>query len=153
MKNEKGITLLTLCVYMITVVIVIGTLATLNQYFLKNYSTMNKAGKNAAQFNKFNLAFVTDNIKKGIYVKNISNNEIEFSDGTKYTYKSNKILRNEKICAKDVTVCQFSKDQTRKKYNCKNSNRKRSSIFQNNEICINARSNINALRVQKIPIL
>lgn len=90
-KSEKGVTLMELTVYIIVLLIVMGILTTISQYFYGNLSVVRYSAKYAAEFDKFNSYFVSD-AKKNTSVKvytdtnTDTNNLITFEDGTTYKY-------------------------------------------------------------------
>ena len=117
MKNNRGITLTSLIIYVIGMVIVVSLIATLTTFFYKNVNVDN-IGKDTTQYTKFSNLFLDEINKKGneiIECKTLEKDEqkvsyIIFSDGNQYTYKSeNKsVYKNKiKIC-KDVEECEFS---------------------------------------------
>ena len=117
MKNNRGITLTSLIIYVIGMVIVVSLIATLTTFFYKNVNVDN-ISKDTTQYTKFSNLFLKEINKKDndvIECKTIEEDGqkvsyIIFSDGNQYTYKSeNKSVykNNIKIC-KDVEECEFS---------------------------------------------
>lgn len=117
MKNQRGITLTSLSIYIIGMMVVIGIIATLTTFFYKN---MNKIDdKNVStDYTKFTNIFSSEINQKGntiIEAKTyIENNKkisyIIFSSGNQYTYKEeNKSIykNNIKICTQ-IDKCEFS---------------------------------------------
>lgn len=113
MKSEKGITLISLIIYMIAITIVIGILATVSSSFHNNIDYIKENSKYVSEYNKFNMYFVED-VKNNRSTYNVTENEIIFEDGTVYTYKSGtdkSIYRNKiKIC-ENIAYCKFSKTE------------------------------------------
>lgn len=108
MKSEKGITLISLSIYIMTISIAIGILSIISQYFYSNVSYISEMGKYASEYNKFNMYFVKD-IKNNTDVYSISDNKIVFDDGNMYTYSNGAIYRNKiKICS-NIKECIFKK--------------------------------------------
>ena len=117
MKNNRGITLTSLIIYVIGMVIVVSLIATLTTFFYKNVNVDN-ISKDTTQYTKFSNLFLKEINKKDndvIECKTIEEDGqkisyIIFSDGNQYTYKAeNKsVYKNKiKIC-KDVEECEFS---------------------------------------------
>lgn len=117
MKNNRGITLTSLIIYVIGMVIVVSLIATLTTFFYKNVNVDN-ISKDTTQYTKFSNLFLKEINKKDndvIECKTIEEDGqkvsyIIFSDGNQYTYKAeNKSVykNNIKIC-KDVEECEFS---------------------------------------------
>ena len=86
-KNNKGITLLELSIYIIVLMVIVGLLATTNKFFNKNLGAVQNVARYAASFDKFNSLFVSDvkDNKEAVVV----GNRITFEDGTTYTYNQN----------------------------------------------------------------
>ena len=117
MKDNRGITLTSLIIYVIGMVIVVSLIATLTTFFYKNVNVDN-ISKDTTQYTKFSNLFLKEINKKDnnvIECKTIEEDGqkvsyIIFSDGNQYTYKAeNKtVYKNKvKIC-KDVEKCEFS---------------------------------------------
>lgn len=117
MKNNTGITLISLLLYVIGMTIVVGTIATLTSYFYKNIN-VGDIEDTTTQYTKFSSIFSEDINKKNNSVidsKTIEENGtkvsyIIFSSGNQYTFKSeNKSIykNNIKICD-NVEDCDFS---------------------------------------------
>lgn len=107
MKSEKGITLVTLVLYIIVLLIVVGVLNSIHEMFYANLKHITNNSKNVSEFNKFNMYFIED-VKNNRNAQ-VSQSEIIFDDGTKYTYSSsdNGIYRNKvKIC-NSIQQCSF----------------------------------------------
>lgn len=113
MKSEKGITLLSLIIYIITLTLVIAMLASVSDMFFLNTKYITESGKYISEFNKFNMYFIED-VKNNRSTYKISDSEIIFEDGTIYTYKEspdNSIYRNKvKICS-NISYCQFTQTE------------------------------------------
>jgi len=110
-KSEKGITLMTLIVYMIVLCVVVSMLSIISNFFFANSKYITENSKYIAEYNKFNMYFIED-VKNNQDTYQITANEIIFKDGTIYTYKGDKdnsIYRNKvKIC-RNIAYCNFSK--------------------------------------------
>lgn len=113
MKSNRGITLISLIVYMVVLTIVISMLAMVSDLFFNNTNYIMDNGKYISEFNKFNMYFIED-VKNNSKVTSASSDEIIFDDGTIYTYKGDKdkgIYRNKvKIC-ENISLCEFSKKE------------------------------------------
>lgn len=117
MKDNRGITLISLIIYVIGMVIVVSLIATLTTFFYKNVNVDN-ISKDTTQYTKFSNLFLDEINKKDNDIVECKTTEedgqkisyIIFSDGNQYTYKAeNKsVYKNKiKIC-KDVEECEFS---------------------------------------------
>ncbi len=122
MKNNKGITLTSLIIYIIGMLIVIATIATLTSFFYKNVDINELDKTDTEQFTEFSSVFTKEISQKNNKIIDckitkdiIDGNEykinyIIFSSGNQYTYKqeNNTIYKNNiKICA-GVEECNFS---------------------------------------------
>lgn len=120
MKSEKGITLISLTIYIITMAIMIGVISIISSYFYTNINDVESSSDVIIEYTKFNNYFSDEvnhlNIKvldcKNNYTSKVSEEDINyivFDNDVQYTYiPSNKsIYRNKvKIC-KEVEKCEF----------------------------------------------
>lgn len=60
MKTQKGITLLSLIVYIILLTFVIAMLSVVSSLFFSNTKYITENSKNISEFNKFNMYFIED---------------------------------------------------------------------------------------------
>ena len=132
MKSEKGVTLISIIVYMIGIIIVLSILATLSSFFFQNKEYVLDDSRYISEFNKFSMYFISDvkNNKtaeiepvyqkiNGTETTKVAGMRITFSDGTVYTYREITdetgdydygIYRNKaKICT-NISSCSFSID-------------------------------------------
>ncbi|MFR7874552.1 MAG: hypothetical protein ACLU33_04910 [Christensenellales bacterium] len=88
-KSDKGITLLALSIYIIAISLILGLLATLNNFFSNNIKVVRDSSKYATSFDKFNSFFVEDvkNSKNAKIETNDNNITITFDNGSTYFYK------------------------------------------------------------------
>lgn len=107
MKNQKGITLISLTVYIIALILVVATLSAISDSFFSRKNYLLDDSRNIAEYNKFDMYFIED--VKSNKTAQVTANEIIFEDGTVYTYiESDKgIYRNRvKICS-NIENCRF----------------------------------------------
>lgn len=120
MKAEKGITLISVTIYIIVMLIIVSVISVITSYFYKNVD-INSANENLnKQYTKFNSYFVQEVNKKGNKLleigetENSSGNGIQryiiFLNGNQYTYISeNKgIYMNQIKIAENITDCTFT---------------------------------------------
>ena len=110
MKNNKGITLTSLIIYVIGMVIVVASISTLTTFFYKNIDTSAINDNTTTQYTKF-LSYFTEEINNSNNrVVECKNNYIIFSSGNQYTYmEENKSIYKNKIKLCDnVEKCEFS---------------------------------------------
>ena len=79
MKDNKGITLANLVVYVVGFTIIIGIVTVIISFINTNIVQMNEATDRVAEYSKFNLAFVEKVKKLNNEVTNVTSNSIEFS--------------------------------------------------------------------------
>lgn len=108
MKLEKGVTLISLVIYMFIATIVISVMALLSTHFLNNVGIIKTQNDYVVQYNKFNMVFVKD--VKSNKSATVTENKIVFEDGTQYEYKNNAIYRNDKKVATNVQYATFTPD-------------------------------------------
>lgn len=112
MKNNKGITLTSLIIYVIGMTIMVGTIATLTSFFYKNIN-IGSINNDTTQYTKFSSIFSEEINRKDnsvVKCKELSGETsyIIFSSGNQYTFNSKSIYKNNiKIC-EDIEECGFS---------------------------------------------
>ena len=115
MKEQKGVTLVSLTVYVIVMAIVIGVLATITTFFYKNIDETNAEIDPITEYTTFNSYFSDEVNHPNIKIVKCGSNEdnsqnyIIFSNGVQYTFvPGNKgIYRNTvKIC-RNIEKCTF----------------------------------------------
>lgn len=106
MKSEKGITLTALVVYIVVFMIILTIMSTISSYFYRNVSKIKDSDKYIVEYNKFSMFFVND-VKNNKNITSMTSNNLEFEDGTVYTYKNSSIYRNDKMVAENVKNLEF----------------------------------------------
>ena len=107
MKDNKGITLANLVVYVVGFTIIIGIVTVIISFINTNIVQMNEATDRVAEYSKFNLAFVEEVKKINNEITDVTSNSIEFSSGNKYTFQDNKIYLNKAALVNNVKKCKF----------------------------------------------
>lgn len=105
-KNDKGVTLAALTVYIIIFTLILGVVTTISTSFFSTIGGVVDTPQYLSEFNKFSMFFVTD--VKNYNQANVTNNTIEFENGPTYKFQDNNIYRNETLIAKNVLNCTFS---------------------------------------------
>lgn len=108
LKENKGITLTSLVIYIIVFVIIIAIMANISNYFYSNIEGIKDSPKYVTEFNKFSMFFVAD-VKRNTEVVSVSENSLQFADGTKYEYRDESIYRNNEQISKYVKSFSFGK--------------------------------------------
>lgn len=113
MKNEKGVTLISVIIYVIAMVIVIAVITTLTGYFYSNVNINTESQDINKQYTKFNSFFSEEVNKSGnIIIESDTESEnpyIIFADKNQYTFiKQNKaIYFNHVKIATNIENCTF----------------------------------------------
>ena len=111
LKSEKGITLMTLTVYIIVMLIIVGIVATISTFFYDNLDVVKDSAKYSSEFDKFNSSLISD-VKSNKHVNVDPNNKIIiFEDGTTYKYNNSDegIYRGQSKIASHVKYFTVSK--------------------------------------------
>lgn len=114
MKNNKGITLTSLLIYVIGMTIVVATIATLTSFFYNNID-IGIINTDTTQYTKFSSIFSREVNRENNSVVDCEPltdgvSYIIFSSGNQYTFneENKSIYRNNvKIC-ENVDICEFS---------------------------------------------
>lgn len=125
MKNNKGITLTSLIIYVIGMTIMVATIATLTSFFYKNID-IGDINNDTTQYTKFSSIFSEETNKDNnsvIDCKSLTDgvSYIIFSSGNQYTFNENSssiYKNNVKIC-ENVEICDFSYSFVDSKYKVK----------------------------------
>lgn len=101
MKEEKGITLLSLITYIIVLLLVISVVTLVSNFLMNNMNELQSDSKDISEINKFDLSFLTDIKQERVSVYRIGENGefiiLEYPDGrdVQYIYDENAIYRIE----------------------------------------------------------
>ena len=114
-KKQKGVTLISLTIYIIVMLIVVTIIAGISLFFYNNVITVDNDSQNLAEFNKFNMYFLEETKKVGNQVASAmgeTSNTITFSSGVMYTYveKDSAIYRDKTKICENVKECTFTSD-------------------------------------------
>lgn len=108
-KNQKGVTLTELVVYITVMLAVLGVMDSISSFFYNNLGIVKESAKYSAQFDSFN-SYITVDIKnnKDVVVKNKT---LIFQDGTTYVYNEadEGIYRGNQKIATNVKTFNVSK--------------------------------------------
>lgn len=120
MHSQKGISMMSLIIYVSSFLVVTGIIAGITAFFYGNSSLMTQELYSAADYNKLNLYFVKESEQKGNRIKEItpkgeeSVNSVTFSNGDIFTFDSdNNLLYYNSIClCEDIQNFKVKKDYT-----------------------------------------
>ncbi|MBE5819313.1 MAG: hypothetical protein E7310_00545 [Clostridiales bacterium] len=117
MKNQKGITLTSLIIYIVLIFLIIVILARVSVYFTSNMSEISKDSASISEIDKFNMYFIKDTKRTGNKIESVSEDgtSITFSKGTTYRFsKENEVIYYENtvddkkiIIAETIENCKF----------------------------------------------
>lgn len=111
MKSKKGVTLLTLMIFVVGMTIIVGIVTVITNYFYRNIMQMEANNSSSAEYNKFNVSFLEEVKTYGNKLIEIADNYVVFSSGNKYLFQDNKIYKNKITIVKDVANCTFDFEQ------------------------------------------
>ena len=122
MKNEKGVTLAILIIYVMVFSITISLLASLSNFIYGNLDNVSSEQISSEEFNKFNTYFISDvkESKKAEVSQNGANGvTIKLESGSVYTYvkEEKAIYKNKEKIARNIIdfTASTSTDTTSKK--------------------------------------
>ena len=123
MQNEKGVTLISVTIYIIVMLIIVAVITVLTSYFYRNIDINSVSQDLNGQYTKFNSYFTEEVNKRGNKLLEIGETENEsgngtqkyiiFSSGNQYTYipENKGIYMNQvKICW-NIDSCTFSESE------------------------------------------
>lgn len=123
MQSEKGITLISVTIYIIVMLIIIAVISVLTSYFYTNVEINSTKDTLNQQYVKFNSFLAEEVNKKGNKILEIGETEnnsdsgnqkyILFSSGNQYTYvpQNQSIYINKVKIAENITDCIFEKGE------------------------------------------
>jgi len=103
MKTQKGITMMSLVVYMFAMAAMVSIISIIITFFNHNILNMNYAGEVNLELNKFETQMIKETQIAGNRAENIHGVVMSFSSGNTYTFQNNKIYQNSIEIAKNVT--------------------------------------------------
>lgn len=124
MKEEHGVTLAILAIYIIVFSVVIALLASLSNYIYGNLDNISDSAIDLTEFNKFNMYFIEDvktNKEAIVSTDRDENNnlvyQVAFADGDIYSYNQgdDSIYKNNQKIASDILTFEAEKLERNKK--------------------------------------
>ena len=110
MKSQKGITLISLTIYVIVMIAVVGIIAVVTGAFMKSLKDANFYNDPIAEYTAFNSYFSEEVNHPGIKILECKEDYIVFDNNVQYSFiaENKGIYRNKvKICW-DIDSCTFS---------------------------------------------
>ena len=113
MKNNRGITLVSLIAYIILAIMVIGMLTTISMHFKNNLSAVTDKSAKHTEFDKLNLQLLKETKTEDnlIDTSQTTAKKVVFSNGNTYTYLPNDktVYLNDNIkIAENISSCTFA---------------------------------------------
>ena len=117
MKQNKGVTLITLMMYVIITLIVLGILGALNLNFRSNLKNVNSNTAQDVEFDKLNVQLLKEIKTENNFIETATATKasITFANGNKYTYSDAEeaVFLNDNIkIAENIKSCAFSVENT-----------------------------------------
>lgn len=106
MKSQKGITLISLTIYIIGMTIVVAIVSTISTNFFTNTSSLLTGINPLTEYTKFNSFFSDEINHKNIKVLECKENYIVFDNGVQYTF----VKENRGIYKNKVKICNYVED-------------------------------------------
>ncbi len=109
MKSQKGVTLISLTVYIIVMVIMVAVVAVISTYFYTNTDSVTQTIHPLAEYTKFNSFFTEEMNHNNLKILACEENYIVFDNGVQYTYvpENKGIYRNKVKISREVEKCTF----------------------------------------------
>lgn len=102
MKREKGITMLSLIIYVLLMIFIVASVSNITSSFYSNLNQFDNESESVVAFSKFNMYFLNDIKKDDIEIEEINSNYIVLSlndEKIEYSVQNNSLYRNRvKIC-------------------------------------------------------
>lgn len=123
MKTQKGVTLISVTIYVIVMLIVVSVITILTSYFYTNVDINSTSEDLNQQYTKFNAYFVEEINKKGNALIEINEMKYDsgaiqqryiiFKSGNQYTYipENKAIYMNKVKIAENITDCIMTTEQ------------------------------------------
>lgn len=111
MKSQKGVTLISLTIYIIVMTIVVGVVSVISTYFYKNTHSLSSKIDPLTEYTKFNSFFTDEVNHNNIKILDWKQDYVVFDNSVQYTYvpANQSIYRNKVKITKDVENCKFER--------------------------------------------
>lgn len=114
MKSEKGVTLVSLIVYVIAMLITVTIVTIVTSYFYQNIDIEPERYTYFSEFTKVETYFAEEINREENRILEVNNNSnqkyVAFASGNQYTYisQNNAIYKNNVKIASDISECEFT---------------------------------------------
>ncbi len=108
-KNDRGVTLISLTIYVVLMLAVVAVMAGFKDNVDKTLKTMGEYASVVPEINKMHMYMLDEaNIENNkILKRNSDGTYVEFTSGNKYLFSDNKIYKNSVRILSDVSNCTF----------------------------------------------
>ena len=110
MKNENGVTLMSLIIYVIVMTIVLAIVVNISASFYDSVNQVNSDSESAVAFSKFNMFFLDDLKNGNTRIRDVYGDYIVLSVDNKdviYSVQDNSLFRNKIRICKNVESASF----------------------------------------------
>ena len=110
MRNENGITLSSLLLYVIVMIMVVGVMSSVSSMFYNNINNLDGRTDEISKFNNFNNYFVKEIKTPNNAIDRIAddNSYILFKSGNSFSFRNNSIYYNDLNIANNVNNVTFT---------------------------------------------
>jgi hypothetical protein len=115
MSRESGITTMSLIIYIIAMMVVIGIIATITSFFYTNVNLLSDNSDNISEITKFHMYFLSETTKRDNAILDINDSYITFASGNTFTFQDNSIYLNHIRICEDIYNVQFDTDTVNSK--------------------------------------
>lgn len=116
MKSERGVTLISIIIYVIALTVIVLIIGRIITYFYRNINDFTAENKALSEYIKINTYFTDEINTKGNVVEAFGENYVKFAKTqNQYTYQNGKIYINKAKICDDIDNCKFSYDETKEK--------------------------------------
>ena len=112
-KNDRGVTLISLTIYVVLMLAVVAVMAGFKDNIDKTLKTMGEYASVVPEINKMHMYMLDEaNIENNkILKRNSDGTYVEFTSGNKYLFSENKVYKNSVRILTDVSNCTFEVGQ------------------------------------------
>lgn len=115
MKSNSGLTITSIIVYIIAMMMVIGTIATITSFFYTNVSNLSDNSDNISEITKFHMYFLEETTKEDNSIAKLTDTSISFHTGNTFTFQDNSIYFNHSKICEEISNLQFATEEINEK--------------------------------------
>ncbi len=107
-EKESGITTTSIIIYVISMVLIVGIIATITSFIYTNVNTIDDSSKNVVEITKFHMYFLEETNKNQNQIVKLDEQSILFSSGNTFLYNNNCIYYNNICICKNISNFKIS---------------------------------------------